>query len=139
MQLDENGFALDAFREVGPGKHFLGSAHTMRNYETAFFDIELADNNSFEQWQEQGSHDIVWRARRQWKSLLAAYEPPALGAGKGRGAAGRLSRGRKASMPDITGLQGPAKGSLTSDKCRGMVVRRLGDTGGAYGLSDDCA
>ena len=36
LALDENGFALDAFREIGPGKHFLGRAHTLRNYETAF-------------------------------------------------------------------------------------------------------
>jgi Trimethylamine methyltransferase (MTTB) len=31
LTLDENGFAMDAFREVGPGSHFLGSAHTLRN------------------------------------------------------------------------------------------------------------
>jgi trimethylamine--corrinoid protein Co-methyltransferase len=40
LDLDDNGFAMDAFREVGPGSHFLGSAHTMRNYETAFYDFE---------------------------------------------------------------------------------------------------
>jgi len=80
MTLDENAFGLDAFREVGPGKHFLGSAHTLRNYETAFLDAELADNNSFEQWQQDGSHDILWRASRRWQSLLAGYQPPAIDA-----------------------------------------------------------
>ena len=99
LPLDENGFALDAFREVGPGKHFLGSAHTLRNYETAFFDAELADNNSFEQWQEQGSHDIVWRATRRWQSLLAAYEPPVLGAATDEALQDYIAR-RKASMAD---------------------------------------
>ena len=99
LPLDENGFALDAFREVGPGKHFLGSAHTLRNYETAFFDAELADNNSFEQWQEQGSHDIVWRATRRWQSLLAAYEPPVLGAATDEALQDFIAR-RKASMAD---------------------------------------
>ena len=28
MPVDENAFAMDGFHEVGPGKHFLGSAHT---------------------------------------------------------------------------------------------------------------
>lgn len=80
MALDDNGFGLDAFREVGPGKHFLGSAHTLRNYQTAFLDAELADNNSFEQWQQDGSHDILWRATRRWQSLLAGYLPPPIDA-----------------------------------------------------------
>jgi trimethylamine--corrinoid protein Co-methyltransferase len=101
MALDENGFALDAFREVGPGKHFLGSAHTLRNYETAFLDADLADNNSFEQWQEAGSHDILWRAAQRWRSLLAAYEPPPVDAAIDEALRDYIAR-RKASMPDAS-------------------------------------
>jgi len=101
MTLDENGFALDAFREVGPGKHFLGSAHTLRNYETAFLDADLADNNSFEQWQEAGSHDILWRATRRWRSLLAAYEPPPVDAAIDAALRDYIAS-RKASMPDAS-------------------------------------
>src|SRR2546430_8021747 len=33
MSLDANGLAFEAFREVGHGKHHLGSAHTMRSEE----------------------------------------------------------------------------------------------------------
>ncbi len=76
MALDDNAFALDAFEEIGPGKHFLGAAHTMRNYETAFFDAELADSNSFEQWSEEGSLDARVRANRKWKRMLSDYEAP---------------------------------------------------------------
>ncbi len=101
MALDDNAFALDAFREVGPGKHFLGSAHTLRNYETAFLDAELADNNSFEQWQEAGSHDILWRATQRWRSLLAAYEPPPVDAAIDEALRDYIAR-RKASMPDAS-------------------------------------
>src|SRR5579862_6092786 len=101
MPLDANGFALDAFREVGPGKHFLGSAHTLRNYETAFFDAELSDNNSFEQWQQDGSHDALWRAHRRWQALLAAYEPPALDAAIDAALRDYIAS-RKASMPDAS-------------------------------------
>ena len=99
MTLDENGFALDAFREVGPGKHFLGSAHTLRNYETAFLDADLADNNSFEQWQQDGSHDLFWRATRRWQSLLAAYQPPPIDAAADEALKEYLAK-RKAELPD---------------------------------------
>ena len=37
VDLSENGQALDAIREVGPGSHFLGCAHTQANFETAFW------------------------------------------------------------------------------------------------------
>ncbi len=100
LALDANGFALDAFREVGPGKHFLGSAHTLRNYETAFLDAALSDNNSFEQWQEDGAHDIRWRATRRWQSLLAGYEPPPLDAAIAEALRGYIAK-RKASTPDM--------------------------------------
>jgi trimethylamine---corrinoid protein Co-methyltransferase len=100
LALDPNGFAMDAFQEVGPGSHFLGSAHTMRNYETAFFDFELSDNNSFEQWSQEGSRDIVWRANKKWKALLDAYRPPALDAVKNDALIAYIAE-RKASMPDM--------------------------------------
>ena len=78
MSLDENAFALEAFREIGPGHHYLGSAHTMANYETAFHDYALADNNSFEQWSADGSQDQLTRANRRWKAQLESYEAPPL-------------------------------------------------------------
>ena len=56
MDLSDNGQALDAIREVGPGSHFLGCAHTQANFETAFFRSALADNNSVEQWEAEGLH-----------------------------------------------------------------------------------
>src|SRR6476659_8900297 len=53
INLDANGFALEAFREIGPGLHYLGSAHTLANYQTAFHEFQLADNNSYEQWSAE--------------------------------------------------------------------------------------
>jgi len=100
MALDQNGFAMDAFEEVGPGVHFLGSAHTMRNYETAFFDFELSDNNPFEQWAQEGSHDIVWRANRRCKEMLAAYQAPPLDASVNEALLAFIAK-RKAAMPDV--------------------------------------
>jgi trimethylamine---corrinoid protein Co-methyltransferase len=76
VDLSENGQALDAIREVGPGSHFLGCAHTQANFETAFWRSGLADNNSFEQWRDDGSKDIAQRANALWKRQLREYEAP---------------------------------------------------------------
>jgi trimethylamine--corrinoid protein Co-methyltransferase len=75
-----NGQAMDAIAEVGPGNHFLGCSHTQANFESAFYRSSLADNNSFEQWQEDGSQDIQQRANSLWKKMLAEYEAPPLDA-----------------------------------------------------------
>ena len=76
LDLSDNGQAMDAFREQEPGVHFLGTAHTLANFETAFYRSEIADNGSFEQWSEEGSLDAAQRANAIWKSRLASYEPP---------------------------------------------------------------
>jgi trimethylamine--corrinoid protein Co-methyltransferase len=79
VDVDDNALAYDAFEEVGPGSHFLGSQHTLRNYQTAFWDATLSDNEPFEKWsQEGGSTDMTIRANRQWKQTLASYEAPPL-------------------------------------------------------------
>ncbi len=78
VDMSENGQAMDAIREVGPGNHFLGCSHTQANFENAFYRSPLADNNSFEQWQSDGSLDHAKRANKHWKQMLKDYEPPVL-------------------------------------------------------------
>jgi len=78
VDLSENGQAMDAIREVGPGSHYLGAAHTQANFETAFFRSKIADNNSFEQWESEGALDAAQRANALWKKRLEAYEAPAI-------------------------------------------------------------
>ncbi|MDG2459994.1 MAG: trimethylamine methyltransferase family protein [Luminiphilus sp.] len=78
MDMSENGQAMGAFEEVGPGKHFLGSEHTLANFETAFYRSTVADNNSYEQWSSEGSLDTAQRANAIWKKMLAEYQAPEL-------------------------------------------------------------
>ena len=78
VDLSENGQALDAFLTNEPGTHFLGHAHTLANFETAFFRSPVADNSSFEQWESEGASDAARRANAHWKRALAEYEPPPL-------------------------------------------------------------
>jgi trimethylamine---corrinoid protein Co-methyltransferase len=79
--VDDNQLALDAFREVGPGNHFFGCSHTMANYQTAFWDSEIADNEPYEKWEAAGSEDAARRANRLWKKRLAEFVPPPLDEG----------------------------------------------------------
>ncbi len=81
LDFSENGQAMDAIREVGPGAHYLGCDHTQANFQTAFWRSSLADNNSFEQWHEDGQKDIVVRANAKWKQMLADYVAPPLDEG----------------------------------------------------------
>ena len=99
VDLSENGQALDAIRSNGPGQHFLGTAHTLANFETAFYRSEVADNNSFEQWSEDGGLDAAQRANAIWKRMLAEYEAPPIDPGIDE-ALGEFILKRKASMPD---------------------------------------
>ncbi|MBS0254708.1 MAG: trimethylamine methyltransferase family protein [Proteobacteria bacterium] len=78
VDMSANGQAMDALREVGPGQHFLGCSHTQANFKSAFYRSTVADNNSYEQWVEDGKLDAEQRAERLYKQLLADYQPPEL-------------------------------------------------------------
>ena len=99
VDLSENGQALDAIIENGPGQHFLGSAHTLANFETAFYRSEIADNNSFEQWEIEGSKDAAQRANAVWKKMLAEYEAPPIDEARDEELREWIER-KKASFPD---------------------------------------
>ena len=99
--LSENGQALDAIREVGPGGHFLGCAHTQANFETAFYRSSVADNNSFEQWHGDRALDTAQRANTLWKAMLADDEDqaPTLDPGLDEALTALVAK-KKESMPD---------------------------------------
>ena len=78
VDLSENGQAMDAISEVGPGSHYLGCNHTQRNFEDAFWRSGIADNNSFEQWLADGSLDAAQRANAIWTKQLKEYTAPDL-------------------------------------------------------------
>jgi trimethylamine--corrinoid protein Co-methyltransferase len=99
VDLSENGQALDAMHEVGPGKHFLGCAHTQANFENAFYRSPLADNNSYEQWEAEGSPDMTKRANALWKKQLAEYVLPPMDPAIDEALLDYMAR-RKAASPD---------------------------------------
>ncbi|MFT6641114.1 MAG: trimethylamine--corrinoid protein Co-methyltransferase, partial [Flavobacteriaceae bacterium] len=81
IQWDDFDEALSTVRDIGPGGHYLGHAHTLANFQKAFFMPKLFDNNSFEQWVAEGSKNVTERALTEARSLLNAYEEPKLDEG----------------------------------------------------------
>ncbi|MCP8940210.1 trimethylamine methyltransferase family protein [Alsobacter sp. SYSU M60028] len=68
--------ALDAMREVGPGGHFFGCAHTQARYRNAFFAPMISDWRNYETWREAGSPTAYDTANRLYRAKLDRYEAP---------------------------------------------------------------
>ena len=99
MASDDNALARDAYEEVEPAGHFLGCAHTMANYETAFYDAMLSDSDSFEQWRDRGERDAMTRAHERWTAMLDVYEAPPIDLATDEALRDFVTR-RKAEMGD---------------------------------------
>ncbi len=102
IDLSDNGQAMEAFRSNTHGDHFLGNAHTLANFQSAFWRSDIADAASFEQWQEEGSLSAAKRANARWKKLLATYEPPPVDEAVDAELRDYVAR-RKSEMPDEVG------------------------------------
>ena len=86
-------------REVGPGGHYLGCAHTQRNFKTAFYTSNIADNNSFEQWEAEGARDANQRAAERARKVLRNTRPPPLDPAIDEALLDFIAR-KKAGLPD---------------------------------------
>lgn len=81
IALDEEGLALDAFAEVGPGGYFFGAAHTMRHFRDAFYRPLISDVQNYTRWEQKGAETADVRANRVWKKWLKEYEKPPMDEG----------------------------------------------------------
>ncbi len=91
--------AMAAVREVGPAGHFLGTAHTLKKFEEAFYLPTMMDFNSYEHWSAHGSKDAPTRAIERARKLLADYEEPKLDDGKHEALKDFIAR-RERELPD---------------------------------------
>ena len=99
VAIDENAQALDAIREVGPGGHYLGCAHTQANFKEAFWKTDLLDYKPFETWYEEGARDTVALAAARVEKMLGDYQQPALDPAINEALNAYIAE-KKASMPD---------------------------------------
>jgi trimethylamine--corrinoid protein Co-methyltransferase len=73
---DEAELALEAMRDVGPGGHFFGTAHTQARYRNAFFAPMISDWRNYETWREAGSPTAYDTANRLYKERLENFVAP---------------------------------------------------------------
>ena len=99
VEIDENAQALDAIREVGPGGHYLGCAHTQANFKEAFWKSDLLDYKPFETWSDEGARDTQSLAATRVEKLLGDYVQPPMDP-ETRAALDAFVAERKAAEPD---------------------------------------
>ncbi len=78
VPIDTDAQAMDALREVGPGGHFLGCAHTQSHFKDAFWRSDVLDYKPFETWEDEGARDSQALAKERVAKLLADYTAPPL-------------------------------------------------------------
>ena len=99
LNLDDNSIGKTAYDDVEPAGHFLGSAHTLSNYETAYYDAVMSNSDSFEQWEDDGAKDTERRAFERWQQMLKDYEAPPIDQAKDEELQAYVAR-KKESMAD---------------------------------------
>ena len=99
IDVSDEALAVDAYGETGPGGNFLANAHTLARYRNAFFESDIFDSRSFEQWRDDGSLDAATRANAVVKSMLAEYEAPPIDPAVDEALVDFMAR-RKSELPD---------------------------------------
>ena len=99
LEVNDDTLAFEALAQYGPGEHLFGTDHTLRHYETAYWDSGFNDDRTYETWFETGSVDAAERANQRWKDVLARYQPPPMDTGVAEALSDFVAR-RKAAMPD---------------------------------------
>ncbi|MBF9033647.1 trimethylamine methyltransferase [Rhodobacterales bacterium HKCCE2091] len=99
VDTSENAQAMDAIREVGPGGHYLGCAHTQANFKEAFWRTEVLDYKPYETWIDEGGRDTIQLASARVTRRLEEYQAPPMDPAVREALEAFVTR-RKAEMPD---------------------------------------
>jgi len=97
MEVNADTMGFEGLAEGGPGAHMFGSQHTLRHYQTAYWDSALDDNRT---WEEDGKVDMATRAQQRWTMLLDRYEAPHLDPGIDAALLSFMDD-KKAAVPDL--------------------------------------
>ncbi|MEM1299372.1 MAG: trimethylamine methyltransferase family protein [Pseudomonadota bacterium] len=101
VDMSENGQAMDAIEEVArKGEtHYIGTEHTQRNFQSAFWRTQVLDYKTFEQWADEGAKDTAQLASERVARMLAEYQAPAIDPAVDEALKAFVAE-RKASEPD---------------------------------------
>ena len=75
ITINEDTLALEVIKAVGPAGTYLGQKHTIKHMRSEISTAKLIDRKSYSAWEKEGSTDIVQRANKEAKKILAQHEP----------------------------------------------------------------
>ena len=78
LRIDDETLALDAIREVSPGRQFPDHDHTLRHFRETLSVPYALVRHGYDRWIEEGAEDYAARARRCAEQLLKQHQPPPL-------------------------------------------------------------
>jgi trimethylamine--corrinoid protein Co-methyltransferase len=77
IDVTDESLSVDVIRQVcleGPG-HFLGSDQTLMLMQREYVYPQVGDRTSPKEWKEQGSTNVVEKARARVKQILGSHYP----------------------------------------------------------------
>jgi len=77
IDVTEEKLSFETIRDVclnGPG-HYLGSSQTLELMQTEYIYPGVGDRRSPNEWIEQGSSDVIDRAAKKVREILASHFP----------------------------------------------------------------
>jgi len=76
VEVDAETIAAEVIREVATGAgHYLGHEQTLARMESDYVYPQLADRQTPDGWCESGAEDMLQRARRRARQILAEHRP----------------------------------------------------------------
>jgi trimethylamine--corrinoid protein Co-methyltransferase len=73
--VNEETLALDVIKAVGPAGNYLGQMHTLKHMRNESSTTKLIDRRMRQSWENDGSKDIVERAREAAIKILENHKP----------------------------------------------------------------
>lgn len=77
-ELNEEALAVQLIHEVGPGGQFLTTDHTYQNFRKEFWQPNLSNRETYDQWRLNESLPLITRAEKRVQEVIDSYEVPQL-------------------------------------------------------------
>lgn len=78
IEVNEDTLAVEVIKAVGAANTYLGQRHTLDHMRKEISTVKLIDRKSHSAWEKEGSPDMVRRANKEAKRILAEHEPERL-------------------------------------------------------------
>ena len=74
IEISDLSLAVDLFKKVGPGGHFLAEQHTIDHMHREQARSDLFIRQVRDSWEKSGAEDAAGRARKRAREILQEYQ-----------------------------------------------------------------